>query len=143
MTVRTKASDEKLVDDGFARLVNQRVPRPSEFMAQPMGNVGPGVDEEGGVEEREQLVLAAAPDQPDVALDARLAVEEVEPPVLAVGVQAVDRGETVGWVDAPELIGTTYQLVPQPHEKSPSACSAEGLCWCSDLRNCAGGRYWV
>ena len=47
-----------------------------------------------------------------------------------------------GASDAPggELVP---HLVPQRHEKSPSAWSAEGLLCHSDLRFPAGGRYWV
>ena len=52
----------------------------------------------------EDLVFAAAPDEPGIALDPAGAVKDVEAPTLALGVAAVDRGEAVLRVHAPELV---------------------------------------
>ena len=59
-------------------------------------------------------------------------------PVLTGGAQVMDTLFDLPQVEGRDLSRGELvpQLVPQRHEKSPSACSAEGLYWCSDLRIC-------
>jgi hypothetical protein len=58
----------------------------------------------------EELLLASAPEQPDVALDPCRTDQDVETAGPALVVESVDGHEAVGWVDAPQLIG--HQMRP-------------------------------
>jgi hypothetical protein len=61
---------------GFTGGAHQGVPQPTEFGAES----GPGVNLEGGVEVGEDLLFAAVLEQPNVALNSLVTVQEVEPP---------------------------------------------------------------
>jgi len=86
-------------------VAHERLPLATQLGRQPWGEVYPGVDEEGGVEVVEELLLVAVGEQPREGLDATLAVHQVGRAEASVGTADIDRGEACRRVDAPELVG--------------------------------------
>jgi hypothetical protein len=65
---------------------------------------------------REQLLLVTVLKEPQVPVNAAVALQEVERAAASVGFADRERREALGWVDSPELVG---------HEVGPTAVALD------------------